>query len=313
VRNLFLPDQASTYAPRLDGLYLFLCGVSVLFLVLIFGLILYFAIRYRSTSRRARSRAVHGNVWMEATWFAVPLLLTLVMFGWGATLYFETATPPSDAMTVYVVAKQWMWKLQHAEGRREVNELHVPTDQPVRVLLTSEDVIHSFYVPAFRIKMDAVPGRYSQTWFQATETGTYHLFCAEYCGTDHSRMTGRVIVMEPAAYQSWLEGGGVSMVESGRRLFERLGCQPCHQAEATQRGPSLEGRFDKPVQLSDGRTVLMDESYVRESILEPNAKIVAGYDAVMPTFKGQVSEEVLLQLIAYVKSLTREQPQRGAS
>lgn len=305
--KLFRPEQASSYASQLDQLYLFLCGLALFFVATIFILLFVFAVRYRRTSNRPRRRAIHGNLWLEVSWFAMPLLLTLVMFIWGAVLYFETATPPQDALEVYAVGKQWMWKIQHPEGRREINRLHVPVGQPVRVVLASKDVIHSFYIPAFRIKMDAVPGRYSQVWFNATKPGTYHLFCAEYCGTNHSRMRGQVIAMEPAEYQAWLAGGtGESMVIAGRRLFTQLGCQPCHQETATQRGPSLDGIFKSTTRLANAESVLVDEAYLRESILDPKAKLVAGYEPVMPTFKGQISEEELLKIIVYIKSLTKD-------
>lgn len=305
IEGLF-PEQASRYAPRVDALYLFLCAVALFFSGLITVLIVFFAIRFRRASMRRRRVHVHGNIWLEASWVAIPLVLTMVLFVWGARLYFESAMPPKDALDVYVVGKQWMWKVQHLQGRREINELHVPVDQPVRLTMASEDVIHSFFIPAFRVKMDVVPGRYSSLWFEAEKVGSYHLFCAEYCGTKHSQMIGHVIVMEPTAYQNWLAGRtGESMVATGKRLFENLGCAPCHQAEATRRGPSLEGTFGKPVRLASGQSAIVDEVYLRESILEPNAKIVAGYDAVMPTFEGQLGEEQLLQLIAYIKSLTK--------
>src|SRR5262245_53795418 len=234
------------------------------------------------------------------------------VFAWGASVFFHINRPPDDTMDVLVVGKRWMWKLQHMEGRREINELHVPIGRAVRLTMTSEDVIHSFFVPAFRIKADVLPGRYTTTWFEATKRGTYHLFCAEYCGTEHARMIGRVVVMEPADYQSWLSGaragstvasGAVPMASSGEEIFARLGCRTCHSDQAGALGPSLNELFGKTVTLSGGGTVRADEGYVRESILNPQAKIVAGYRPIMPTFQGQISEEEVLQLIQYIKTL----------
>jgi cytochrome c oxidase subunit 2 len=248
---------------------------------------------------------MHGDLRLELLWTLIPLGLVMIMFVWGARLYITLAYPPADALQVYGVGKQWMWKFQHPSGQREINELHVPLGQPVKLTLASEDVIHDFYVPAFRVKMDVVPGRYTTAWFEATRSGTFHLFCAEYCGTAHAGMLGKVVVMPPAAYEQWLSGGvtGESMELGGARLFQQLGCQTCHRPDAGGRGPALEGLFGRPVRLHNGETIVVDESYVRESILQPQAKIVAGYQPVMPTFQGQISEEGLLQIIAYIRSL----------
>jgi len=219
---------------------------------------------------------------------------------------------PNEALDIYVVAKQWMWKFQHLDGQREINELHIPVGQRVKVTLTTEDVIHSFFVPAFRIKMDVVPGKYSTIWFEATKPGRYHLFCAEYCGTNHSGMIGWIDVMEPSEYQSWLAGGAAegSLASSGEKLFQQLACITCHRSDAQGRGPVLEGLFGKQVQLQAGGKVVADESYLRESILNPRAKVVAGFQPIMPTFQGQVSEEQVLQLIAYIKSIGAKSPGR---
>jgi len=229
----------------------------------------------------------------------------MVMFAWGANIFFKESRPPKDAMQIYVVAKQWMWKLQHMEGQREINELHIPVGRPVKLTMTSEDAIHSFFVPAFRTKQDVVPGRYSTTWFTATKPGKYHLFCAEYCGTKHSGMTGWIYAMEPQDYQAWLSGGRSfgSLAENGEKLFQDLACGNCHKADGSGRCPSLVGLYGRSVQLADGRYVNADEAYLRESILQPNAKIVAGYQPLMPTFQGQVTEEGVLELIEYIKSL----------
>jgi cytochrome c oxidase subunit 2 len=228
----------------------------------------------------------------------------MVIFFWGAVVYFKGRTPPGDSTEVYVVAKQWMWKLEHAEGQREINELHVPVGRDVKLIMTSQDVIHSFFVPAFRMKQDVLPGRYTMAWFRATKPGTYHLFCAEYCGTQHSGMIGDIVVQEPAQYEAWMSGGSTGpLAATGEKLFAELGCVTCHRTDTQGRGPNLQGVFGKPVKLEDGRMVTADENYVRESILNPGAKIVKGFKPVMPTFQGLVSEEQLNALVAYVKSL----------
>jgi len=233
----------------------------------------------------------------------------MVIFAWGAVVYFKGRTPPSDSTEVYVVAKQWMWKLEHAEGQREINELHVPVGRDVKLIMTSQDVIHSFFVPAFRMKQDVLPGRYTVAWFRATKAGTYHLFCAEYCGTQHSGMIGSIVVLEPAQYEAWMSGGtGGPLSATGEKIFAELGCVTCHRSDSQGRGPNLQGLFGKPVQLEDGRMITADENYVRESILDPGAKVVKGFKPVMPTFQGLVSEEQLNALVAYVKS----QSQSGA-
>jgi cytochrome c oxidase subunit 2 len=301
------PENASTIAGRVDLLFLFLVTVAGFFSVLIFALVMFFAIRYRRRAANPTATQIHGSTALEMVWTLIPLVITMVMFGWGAVLYLRNARAPAGTLEVYVVAKQWMWKLQHPEGNREINELHIPTGAPIRLIMTSEDVIHSFYVPAFRVKQDVLPGRYTTMWFQPTRPGKYHLFCAEFCGNQHSAMGGWVYVMEPPEYERWLTGGasGESMAAGGQALFERLGCSSCHKSEGGGRGPSLEGLPGKKIQLADGRTVVADETYIRESILNPRAKIVAGYQPVMPTFQGQVSEEQVLQLLAYIKSMKK--------
>ena len=297
------PEQASTMAARVDALYYFLLGVSGFFATLIAGSLVVFAVRFRRRPGNERPAPIHGSVALELIWTVIPFSLAMVMFFWGARVYVSLARPPDDALQVFVVGKQWMWKLQHLEGRREINELHVPIGRAVKLIMTSEDVIHSFFVPAFRIKQDAIPGRYTTAWFEAIKPGTYHLFCAEYCGTEHSGMIGSVVVMDPAEYQAWLSGApsNASAASAGAQLFEQLGCASCHQNAPDARGPSLTGIFGKPVKLQTGETVIADENYVRESILTPQAKVVAGFQPIMPTFQGLVSEEGLLQLIAFIK------------
>jgi cytochrome c oxidase subunit II len=299
------PEQASTFAPQVDGLYAFLVAVTVFFSALIFLAILYFAIKYKRRNDAELPRAVHGGLALEIVWSVIPFGLTMVMFAWGTSIFFNQSRPPDDAMQIYVVGKQWMWKLQHLEGQREINELHVPVNRSVRLVMTSEDVIHSFYVPAFRIKSDVVPGRYSTTWFNATKPGKYHLFCAEYCGTKHSGMIGWIYVMEPQDYQTWLAGGASgSLADRGAKLFQDLACSNCHKPDATGRGPSLVNLFGQTIQLAGGGAVKFDESYIRESILQPAAKVAAGHQPIMPTFQGQVTEEAVLELVEYIKSLT---------
>jgi cytochrome c oxidase subunit 2 len=303
------PEQASTMAPRVDALLYFLVAVATFFGSLIFILVIVFAIKYRRRSEEEQPAPIKGNLPLEIFWTVIPLGLTMVMFVWGAMLFFDIYYPPSNALEIMVIGKQWMWKIQHPEGQREINELHVPVGRPVKLTMTSEDVIHDFFVPAFRVKKDVLPGGYTTMWFQATKPGEYHLFCAQYCGTQHSGMIGRVVVMQPPEYEKWLSGGatGVSMGAAGEMLFQRLGCSTCHRPDGTGQGPSLVGLFSRPVELRGARTVTADESYLRESILNPQAKIVAGYQPVMPTFKGLISEDGILQIIAYIKSLKREE------
>ncbi|MFY9821144.1 MAG: cytochrome c oxidase subunit II [Thermoanaerobaculia bacterium] len=301
------PDSASTHAGHVDALFIIWALISVFFTILIAGLIVYFMARYRRRHPEEVGTDESMAVWLEIAWSAIPLAIALTMFVWGTRVFFDLYRPPANAVEYTAIGRQWMWKIQHPEGQREINTLHVPVGQAVKMKLASEDVIHSFYVPAFRIKQDAVPGRYTSIWFQATKPGVYHLFCAEYCGAEHSKMIGSIIVMEPRDYENWLAGGTAkSMVATGADLFQSLACVTCHRAGDTgrlARGPALEGVYGSQVKLADGRTVTADDDYIRESILNPTAKVVAGFDPVMPTFQGQVSEEQLSQLIAYVRSL----------
>lgn len=292
-------------AGRVDALYFFMLAVSAFFASLIAVLVVVFAIRYRRRYATQVGARVHEATALEITWSAVPLGIAMVMFVWGASVYFSMASPPEETLDVYVVGKQWMWKFQHIDGQSEINELHVPVRRPVKLIMTSQDVIHDLFIPAFRVKADVVPGRYRSIWFEATRPGRYHLFCAEYCGTRHSHMIGRIVVMEPAEYQTWLSGGPPegSLAAAGARLFQDLACNTCHRPDSQGRGPVLDGLFGKTIALQDGRVVTMDEAYIRESILNPSAKITAAYQPIMPSFQGLVSEEGLLQLIEYIKSL----------
>ncbi len=311
--NLLFPEQASTIAAKTDALYFFMIAVSVFFSLLIFGLVTYFAVRYRRRSELEVPRPLIGSLKLELTWTIIPTIIAMGMFVWGVMLFFQISRPPSDTLDMLVVAKQWMWKIQHPSGQREINSLHVPVGQPVRLTMTSEDVIHSFFVPAFRIKMDVLPGRYTVAWFEATKPGRYHLFCTEYCGTKHSEMIGWVTVMDPVQYERWLSGAsGEPLAVSGRKLFEQLRCNTCHNETSGARGPNLAGLWGRDVRLQDGRTVTADQAYIRESILNPGAKIVAGYSQLMPTFQGQISETGLLQIMAYLESLQATADAQGS-
>ena len=302
----FFPPQGSTNAASVDALYLFFIAVSAFFSLLIAVLIVFFAVRYRRRAPDEVGAPIHGSLVLELTWTFIPLVIAMVMFVWGASLYFQITTPPSNAMEIYVVGKRWMWKAQHVSGQREINELHVPVGQPVKLIIGSEDVLHAYWVPAFRMKMDAVPGRTTTMWFEAAKAGEYQLFCAEYCGMSHSRMIGKVTAMEPGAFQTWLAGGKAtgSMSDLGAKVFTDLGCATCHLDGGQGRGPSLKGVFGSQVTLASGEKVTADEAYIRESILTPTAKMVAGFQPLMPTFQGVVSEEQIAQLTAYVKTLS---------
>lgn len=299
------PEQASTTAGEVDALYAFLIATSAVFTVGIFGVVVFFTIRYRRKRVGNNAVQIEGSLPLELLWSIVPLGLTMVMFLWGAKLFFEVSRPPANAMDIYVTGKQWMWKMQHPGGQREINDLHVPVGTPVRLTMISEDVVHSFFVPAFRMKRDVLPGRYSTGWFEATQPGEYHLLCAEYCGTKHSQMIGTVYAMEPEDYQRWLSGtaGGETAVELGAQLFENLRCASCHHGGEGARGPMLHGRFGEDTVLDDGTRLPIDAAYVRESILRPRTHQVAGYGAIMPTYEGQLSEEQVLHLVAYLRSL----------
>lgn len=309
------PDQASTIASGVDGVYFLLIGLSLFFALLVLFFILFFAIRYRRGSNVNRSGLVLESRKLELFWSIVPLLLAMAVYVIQARAYFNLYRPPVNALEIYVVGRQWMWKAQHPEGQDEINTLHVPVNRPVRLIMTSQDVIHSFYIPAFRVKQDVLPGRYTSIWFEATKPGTYHLFCAEFCGTDHAEMGGSVVVLPEAEYQQWLAGGkgNVPLAQAGEAQFQQLGCVTCHQANNQGRGPSLVGVFGQEVQLEGGQTVTADEEYIRESVLNPRAKIVAGYPSIMPTYQGQISDEGLQQIVAYLKSLKANGDQQSGS
>lgn len=300
------PEQASTFAWQVDALYFYLVLISVAFTIPMVGVIAYFFVRYREKELYATPEEIHGSLLLEIGWSIVPFIISMTIFVGGALVFFHQFAPPADSMEMYVVGKQWMWKIQHPTGQREINEMHVPVGRNIKLIMTTEDVLHDFDIPAFRTKADVVPGRYTTIWFNATKPGKYHLFCAEYCGLNHSGMIGSVYVMEQRDYDNWLSGNvsNLTPAQAGKELFEnKLGCASCHNAGSGQRGPKLDGIFGKPQKMLSGQTVVADESYIRESILNPQANVVEGYGPIMPTFKGQVSEEQLVQLVAYIKSI----------
>jgi cytochrome c oxidase subunit 2 len=302
---LWLPG-ATDHASAVDLLFIGLLVSSILVLALLFFLLLRFAIHYRAGNRRAdRDHRVKKSWMLETAWTAATLFAFLGLFFWAAQLYLNLADPPKDATPVYVVGKQWMWKVQHLGGQREINELHVPVGRAVRLIMSSQDVIHSFFIPAFRVKHDVVPGTSTDIWFKPRKAGVFHLFCAEYCGTDHSRMTGRIVVMEPPAFEQWLARQDVTgtLATQGARLFRQFGCGGCHGEGAAVRAPALNGLYGKPVPLSDGSIEIADERYIRDSILKPRARITAGYEPLMPSFEGKISEDELVAITAYIKSL----------
>jgi cytochrome c oxidase subunit 2 len=311
----FFPDEASNFADKVDGLFAFILLTCLFVGVLVSALIIFAAFKYRRKSPSEVGDTVEGNMVLEVGWTVIPLLIMLGMFAWGAVVYVNFRVPPKDALDIYVIGKQWMWKIQQPNGRREINELHVPVNQDVRLILGSEDVIHNFYVPAFRVKMDVVPGRYNTLWFRPTKVGRYHIYCSQYCGTNHAVMGGWVTVQDPAEYAAWLSdsGGAANPVSAGEKLFSELACNTCHLSNGTGRAPSLNGVFGAKVLFVDGTSATADEAYIRESILQPKAKIVAGYQPVMPTFQGLVTEEQIFNLTAYIKSLqSQPAPAKGA-
>jgi cytochrome c oxidase subunit 2 len=312
----FYPEQASNFAPSVDSLMTFLILVSIFFSAAITAAIVIFFFKFHRKSKNEIGVPIHGDMRLEATWIVVPAILSLAMFGWGAMVYVDYRHAPTDTLDIYVVGKQWMWKIQQPNGAREINELHVPAGRDVKLVLASEDVIHDFFVPAFRVKMDVVPGHYNTMWFRPTKPGRYHFFCSQYCGTSHAIMGGWVTVMEPSEYAAWLSGASgadVNPVIAGQKLFAEKACSTCHLDNGTGRAPSLNGVYGGTVRLADGSTVTADDAYIRESILIPSAKIVAGYQPLMPAFQGQLTEEQILSLTAYIKSLQSQPvPATGA-
>ncbi|MDH3494272.1 MAG: cytochrome c oxidase subunit II [Acidobacteriota bacterium] len=303
----FFPERASTFAWEVDYLYFYLIAISVFFTVGIVTAIVFFALKYREREKFATPKEIHGSIPLELFWSFVPFVISMTIFLGGAVVYYKQYRMPADAMEIFIVGKQWMWKAQHGTGQREINELHVPVGQKVKLMMTTEDVLHDFYIPAFRTKADVVPGRYTSLWFEATKPGKYRLFCAEYCGLNHSGMGGWIYVMEQDDFDNWLAGNvsDQTPVQAGEDLFtNKLGCASCHAGGDNQRGAVLEGIFGKEVKFVGGGSQIADEQYLRNSILNPGGQIVEGYQPIMPTFKGQVTEEQLGYLVAYIKSLS---------
>lgn len=313
--RLWLPAAAG-YAPEVDHLLLGLLLLSCAVLAMVFGLLMAFLWRYRHNSGIDRGQIAERSWRIETGWTTATLIVFFGFFIWGAHLFVRLQQPPANAVKIYAIGKQWMWKVEYPGGQREINAMHVPVNTPIQVVLTSEDVIHDFFVPAFRIKHDVLPDRYDTVWFKPTRTGTYHLFCSQFCGTLHASMVGQVVVLSAPDYRRWLEQNGASqsLVAQGQVLFMRYGCSGCHgsngaggpQSASLVRAPQLAGLYGSPVTLTDGRVVTADDRYIRDCILLPETVRVASYPPVMPSFAGQISEEDLLKIIAYIQSLGPE-------
>lgn len=306
-----LPPEASSAARRVDALFSYLIAVCGFFLFGIATVMTYWLIKYRRGRPAFRQQRKVSSIPFEITWTVIPFLFFLSFYVWGANIYYYMEDPPADALEIHVIGKQWMWKLQHLEGNREIDELHVPVGRNVKLVMASDDVIHSFFLPAFRVKQDVVPGRYDVLWFRATRTGNFPIYCGEYCGTDHSLMVGRIIVMTPGDYEAWLAGNRPMepLAAQGGELFRELGCSGCHMNSAIVHAPPLEGLYGRPVPLQSGRVVTADDEYIHDSILHPDLQIAAGYPSVMPSFQGQISEEDVFKLVAYIKSLGTKTPE----
>ena len=302
--SALFPREASTIAPWMDALYFFLVGMTITGVVLVLALILTFSLRYRKAVHPVATQ-IEGSTLLEATWTIIPLGIFLLCFVWGALLYFRIYNPPANAMNIYVVGKQWMWKAEHPGGQHEINALHVPVGQPIQLTMISQDVFHSFSIPDFRIKREVIPGRYSTVWFEATTPGTYHIFCTQYCGTNHSVMIGEVTALSPDDYKKWTEEStsGMSLAQNGERLFASMGCNACHSGNAAARGPNLAGVYGSQLQLASGQTVQVNDAYLRDAILNPSQHITAGYAPIMPTYQGQISEDGLIDIVEYLKGL----------
>ena len=302
--SALFPAEASTIAPWTDALYFFLLAMTLVGLLLVGALVFYFSVAYRKEKSPVATQ-VEGSTLLEATWTIIPLAIFLVTFVWGALLYFRIYNPPTNAMNIYVVGKQWMWKAEHPGGQHEINALHIPIGRPVQLTMISQDVFHSFSIPDFRVKREVIPGRYSTVWFEATEAGTYHLFCTQYCGTAHSAMIGQIVAMSPDDYTKWTQQStsGMSLAQNGERLYSSMGCNACHNGTATARGPNLAGVYGSKLQLTNGSQVLVNDAYLRDAILNPSQHVTAGYAPIMPTYQGQISEEGLIDLVEFIKNL----------
>ena len=302
--SALFPAEASTISPYTDALYVFLLLMTIVGMLLVCVLVFGFALKYRKEKNPIATQ-VEGSTLLEATWTIIPLAIFLLTFVWGALLYFRIYDPPANAMNIYVVGKQWMWKAEHPGGQHEINSLHVPTGRPVQLTMISQDVFHSFSIPDFRVKREVIPGRYTTVWFNATTPGTYHIFCTQYCGTQHSGMIGEVTAMTPEDYQKWLDGStsGMSLAQNGERLFASMGCNACHSGNAAARGPNLAGVYGSKLTLTSGSQVLVNDAYLRDAILNPSQHITAGYAPIMPTYQGQISEDGLIDLVEYIKTM----------
>ena len=298
------PPEASTMAIQTDALYFFLVLISLVGMAVVTLLVVLFSVLYRK-ERNPEATQIEGSTLLEATWTIIPLALFMITFVWGALLYFRIYNPPTNAMNIYIVGKQWMWKAEHPGGQHEINALHVPINRPVQLTMISQDVFHSFSIPAFRVKREVIPGRYTTVWFNATTPGTYHLFCTQYCGTLHSAMIGEIVAMTPDDYERWTAGStsGASLSQNGERLFTSLGCASCHSGKADSHGPSLAEVYGNKLQMANGSFVTVDEAFLRDTILNPTMHQVAGYAPIMPTYQGQISEEGLIDLVEYIKNL----------
>jgi cytochrome c oxidase subunit 2 len=302
--SALFPAEASTIAPWMDALYFFLILITLVGTLLVGALVFGFSLRYRR-QRNPVATQVEGSTLLEATWTIIPLALFLICFVWGALLYFRIYNPPTNSMNIYIVGKQWMWKAEHPGGQHEINALHVPTGRPVQLTMISQDVFHSYSIPEFRVKREVIPGRYTTVWFNATDAGTYHLFCTQYCGTLHSGMIGEVIAMTPEDYQKWAKEStsGMSLAQNGERLFASMGCNACHNGTAAARGPSLAGVYGSQLTLANGSQVTVNEAFLRDAILNPSQHVTQGFAPIMPTYQGQISEDGLIDLVEYIKNL----------
>jgi cytochrome c oxidase subunit 2 len=302
--SALFPREASTVAPWADALYFFLVGMTLVGLILVGILVIGFSIRYRKSVHPVATQ-IEGSTLLEATWTIIPLAIFLVTFVWGALLYFRIYNPPANSMNIYVVGKQWMWKAEHPGGQHEINALHVPIGRPVQLTMISQDVFHSFSIPDFRVKREVIPGRYSTVWFEATEAGTYHIFCTQYCGTKHSAMIGEVTAMTPEDYDKWTQEStsGTSLAQNGERLFASMECTACHNGSSTARGPNLAGVYGSKLTLTNGQQVVVNDAYLRDAILNPSQHVTAGFAPIMPTYQGQISEDGLIDLVEYIKTL----------
>jgi len=302
--SALFPAEASSISPYVDALYFFLIAMTIFGVVFVGVLVFVFAVKYRKEKSPVATQ-VEGSTVLEATWTIIPLGVFLLVFVWGALLYFRIYDPPTNAMNIYVVGKQWMWKAEHPGGQHEINALHVPTGKPVQLTMISQDVFHSFSIPDFRVKREVIPGRYSTVWFEATSPGVYHIFCTQYCGTLHSGMIGQVTALTPDDYAKWLaqSTSGMSLAQNGERLFASMGCNACHSGNAAARGPNLFGVYGSKLTLANGSQVLANDAYLRDAILNPSQHVTAGFAPIMPTYQGQISEDGLIDLVEYIKNM----------